>query len=72
MLALQIVHIIISALLVASILLQQRSSGLGEAFGGDSTVFSSRRGVEKILYYATIVFGVSFGVIAILQLIIGG
>ena len=72
MLALQIVHIIISALLVTSILLQQRSSGLGEAFGGDSTVFSSRRGVEKILYYATIVFGVSFGVIAILQLIIGG
>jgi preprotein translocase subunit SecG len=71
MLALQIVHLIIAALLVASILLQQRSSGLGEAFGGDSTVFSSRRGVEKILYYATIVFGISFGVLAILQLIIG-
>ncbi|CAN5140560.1 hypothetical protein BH11PAT4_BH11PAT4_2210 [soil metagenome] len=72
MLALQIVHIIIAALLVASILLQQRSSGLGEAFGGDSTVFSSRRGVEKVLYYATIVFGISFGVLAILQLVIGG
>jgi preprotein translocase subunit SecG len=70
MLVLQIVHIIISVLLVASILLQQRSSGLGEAFGGDSTVFSSRRGVEKILYYATIVFGISFGLLAILQLVI--
>ena len=71
MLPLQIVHIIISVLLIASILLQQRSSGLGDAFGaGDSSVFTSRRGAEKVLYYLTIVFGLSFGVLAILQLVL--
>lgn len=70
MIALQIVHVIITILLAASILLQQRGSGLGDAFGGDSTVYTSRRGSEKILYYLTIIFGISFILLAILQLIV--
>jgi preprotein translocase subunit SecG len=70
MLPLQIIHLIISVLLITTILLQQRGSGLGDAFGGDTSVFTSRRGVEKVLYYLTIVFGISFGVMAVLQLII--
>jgi protein translocase SecG subunit len=68
MLPLQIVHIIITVLLCASILLQQRGSGLGDAFGMDATVYTSRRGVEKLLYYLTIVFGISFIALAIIQL----
>ncbi|MCC2631894.1 MAG: preprotein translocase subunit SecG, preprotein translocase subunit SecG [Patescibacteria group bacterium] len=67
MLALQIVHLIITVLLTASILLQQRGSGLGDAFGDTSTVYTSRRGAEKVLFYLTIVFGVSFIALAILQ-----
>lgn len=70
MLPLQIIHIIISILLIASVLMQQRSSGLGDAFGGDSSVFSSRRGIEKVLYTLTIIFGISFAILAILQLIL--
>ncbi len=70
MLPLQIVTIIIAVLLAVSILLQQRGSGLGDAFGGDSSVFTSRRGAEKVLYYLTIIFGVSFVVLALLQLIL--
>ncbi len=70
MLILQIIHLVISVLLIAIVLLQQRGSGLGDAFGGDSSVFTSRRGVEKVLYYLTIVFGISFGVVAILQLML--
>ena len=72
MLPLQIVHIVISILLITSILLQQRGSGLGDAFGGDSSVFTSRRGVEKILYYMTIVFGITFVVLAVLQFVVAG
>ena len=68
MIALQIIHIIISVLLVTTVLLQQRGSGLGDAFGGDTAVYTSRRGAEKVLYYLTIVFGVSFIILAILQL----
>jgi protein translocase SecG subunit len=70
MLPLQIAHVIITFLLGASILLQQRGSGLGDAFGADSAVYTSRRGAEKILYFMSIIFGVSFVVLAVLQLII--
>lgn len=70
MLYLQIVHIIISVLLIASVLLQQRGSGLGDAFGGDSTVYTSRRGVEKVLFYLSIIFGISFIALAVLQLVL--
>ena len=68
MLALQIVHIIITVLVVASVLLQQRGSGLGDAFGNDAAVYTSRRGAEKILFYLSIIFGISFVVLALLQL----
>jgi protein translocase SecG subunit len=72
MLPLQIAHVIVTFLLVASILLQQRGSGLGEAFGGGSEVFTSRRGAEKILYYLSIIFGISFVLLALLQLVLAG
>jgi protein translocase SecG subunit len=70
MLPLQIAHMIIAILLGASILLQQRGSGLGDAFGSDTAVYTSRRGAEKVLYYLTIVFGVSFILLGLLQLVI--
>jgi preprotein translocase subunit SecG len=47
-------QIVLSAGVVASILLQSRGAGLSSAFGGDSAVFSSRRGIEKTLYRFTI------------------
>ena len=70
MLPLHIAHIIIAVLLAASILLQQRGSGLGDAFGSDTAVYTSRRGAEKVLYYLTIIFGVSFVLLGLLQLVI--
>ncbi|MEI6477386.1 MAG: preprotein translocase subunit SecG [bacterium] len=68
MLVLQIASIIVTFLLVASILLQQRGSGLGDAFGDTGAVYTSRRGAEKILFYLTIIFGVSFAALAVLQI----
>lgn len=49
-----------SVIMVISILLQQRGSGLGAAFGGESGVYRSRRGIEKILYQITIAAAVAF------------
>ncbi len=49
------------------ILLQQQSSGLGGAFGGDSSSFRSKRGAEKIVFNLTIITGVIF----VLSLILG-
>lgn len=52
--------ILIAGGLVASILMQSRGSGLGATFGGDSSVHTSRRGVEKRLYQFTIVLAILF------------
>jgi len=50
----QIVVVVWIALTLA-ILLQSRGSGLGGTFGGDSTVYRSRRGIERRLWQFTIV-----------------
>lgn len=56
----KIFQIILALLLVGSILLQQRGSGLGVAFGGSGNVYRSRRGIEKLLFTATIIIAVLF------------
>jgi preprotein translocase subunit SecG len=58
---LQIVQIIISACLVAAILLQVKGQGLGGIFGGsDSGIYKTRRGAERTLFNLTIVLVVIF------------
>ncbi|MFA6428823.1 MAG: preprotein translocase subunit SecG [Candidatus Buchananbacteria bacterium] len=52
---LSIALIIISVLLILAILLQNRGSGLGSAFGGEGNVYRTKRGAEKILFISTIV-----------------
>ncbi len=55
--------------MAVSILLQQRGSGLGAAFGGDSGIYRSRRGVEKVLFQFTIVAAIVFGLSVILAIL---
>lgn len=69
-LALPIIQIALSVLLMAAILLQQRGSGLGAAFGGDGNVFRTKRGMEKGLHYLTIVLATLFFVTAILNIVL--
>jgi protein translocase SecG subunit len=52
-------------------LLQQRGSGLGAAFGGEATVFRTKRGLEKILFYVTVALGCLFVGLAVLNLLVG-
>lgn len=67
---LPIIQMVLSVLLITAILLQQRGSGLGAAFGGGSDVFRTKRGVEKILHYATIGIAVLFFGNAILTILL--
>jgi preprotein translocase subunit SecG len=60
---------ILAVALIASILLQQRGTGLGGAFGGEVTAYRSRRGIERTLFRLTIVLGVLFVVFSLLSLI---
>ncbi len=57
---LTIAQIISAILLVVVILMQQRGSGLSGLFGGSGDVYRSKRGVEKILFRATIALSVVF------------
>lgn len=67
----KIIQIVLAILLMAAILLQQRGSGLGMAFGGQGNVYRSRRGVEKILFTATIVIAVLFCLTALATVFLG-
>lgn len=66
-LLLPVIQIVLSVLLVTAILLQQRGTGLGAAFGGEGNVFRTKRGVEKGLYYLTIGLSLLFFATAILN-----
>lgn len=50
-----IIQIFLSILLIIVILLQQKGAGLSGVFGGSSNVYSTKRGIDKILFNATIV-----------------
>ena len=56
---------IICVALIAAILLQSKGSGLGSVFGGDGSVFRTRRGAEKGLFQLTIILAVVFGLLSI-------
>jgi protein translocase SecG subunit len=58
-------QIILSVLLIVTILLQQRGTGLSSTFGGGSLEYSTKRGAEKIIFWSTIVFAILFIVVSI-------
>ena len=60
---------ILAVALIASILLQQRGTGLGGAFGGEVTAYRSRRGIERTLFRLTILLAVLFVIFSLLNLI---
>jgi protein translocase SecG subunit len=69
--ALPYIQIILSVLLVAAILLQQRGSSLGGAFGGDnfSSAFHKRRGAELFLFKFSIGIAILFVLSSLLNLL---
>ena len=64
------VQIGVSVLLIVGVLLQQRGGGLSSTFGGSSMEYSTKRGAEKVIFYATIVFAVSFFGLSLARLLL--
>ncbi|MFA5013074.1 MAG: preprotein translocase subunit SecG [Candidatus Paceibacterota bacterium] len=64
-----IIQAVVATLLIIFIVLQQRGTALGSAFGGGGEAYSTRRGIEKNLYWATIIFIVAFIALAIVNLV---
>lgn len=63
-------QIIISVLLIAAILLQQRGTGLSAAFGGEGNIYRTKRGLEKMIFGATIALALLFFGSAILGIVL--
>jgi preprotein translocase subunit SecG len=66
---LTIIQSIVSVLIVVFIILQQRGTALGSAFGGGGEVYSTRRGIQKNLLWATIALVVVFIGLAVANLL---
>jgi len=67
-----IAQIILAVLLVVLVVLQTQSSGAGSMFGSDTSVYRTRRGLEKTLYQATIGVSIVFIVISIFSVLVAG
>jgi len=64
----EILHTIVSFLLLFTILVQHRASGLSATFGGSgATNFVQRRGAEKVIYKASIWLSILFFALAIIR-----
>lgn len=63
------IQIILALLVICLILLQAKGTGLGSTFGSNMAVYSTRRGVEKILFKLTLIISGLFLLISILNLL---
>ncbi len=60
-----VVQIIVSIALIIVILLQAKGSGFSGALSTESSIFSTRRGLEKTLFQVTLVLAALFVIISI-------
>jgi len=64
------IQITLSVMLVGLILLQQRGVGLSGAFGGGGEFYSTRRGIERILFILTVIVAILFIATSIFSLFV--
>jgi len=69
--ALNIVQIVISVLLILVILFQVKGGGLGGIFGQAESVYRTKRGIEKWLFWATIILSALFIILAMATIVAG-
>ena len=63
--------IITSVGLILSVILQSKGAGLGGLTGADTGgVFTARRGIERVLFWVTIVLSVVFFALVIASIIV--
>ncbi len=63
-------QIITSIALIILIVIQQRGAALGAGFGGGGEIYSTKRGAQKKIYYATVAVVTIFLVLGVLNILI--
>ncbi len=68
---LSIIQIILAVVIIVFIILQERSSGISSFLSGgtDGGAYQTRRGLERVIFYGTIVSIALFAGIALWQVI---
>ena len=66
---LNVVQIIVSVILIGVVLLQARGSGFSATFSSDTSIYRTRRGVERTLFNVTIGLAVLFVGMSILSVL---
>ncbi|MCL5026340.1 MAG: preprotein translocase subunit SecG [Chloroflexi bacterium] len=69
---LNLIEIIISIGLILFVLLQSKGAGFSGTFSTDTSIFRTRRGVEKTLFQFTLVLAGLFVVISIISVLATG
>ncbi len=67
---LYVVQIIIAVALIFAVLVQAQATDLGGIFGGGTSVYRTRRGVDKILFNSTIGLAAAFLLISLVIVMI--
>jgi len=62
-----ILQIIVAIAFTGVILLQAKGTGLGSTFGGQNQMYHSKRGVEKVVFYLTIILSLIFVALSIIN-----
>ena len=63
-------QIVVAIILIVLVLLQQGGSALGSAFGQSEGFYGTRRGIQKKIFWGTVLFGFFFICFALLNLIL--
>ena len=61
-------QITVSILLITTILMQKGGAAMGSAFGQGDSFHTEKRGSEKAIFISTIVLGIAFVSLALLNL----
>lgn len=69
--AILIVQIAALVLIVVSVLLQQKGTGLSGVFGGSTSYYQTKRGAEKMVFYITIFSAAAFLLTTLWQIFAG-
>ena len=67
---LAIAQIFLAFFLIILILLQQRGTALGSAFGAGGGFYATRRGIQQKIFWLTGILGFLFIILALLSLVL--
>ena len=67
---LNIIQILISIALIVLLVLQSKGGGLSRMFGGEGSIYRSRRGVEKTVFNFSVGLVVVFVIVSVISVLV--